>query len=449
MRKSWRYFTLLFAAMVILLASSTPAQTVLFSDFGPDQSFNMSSWQSVFKTSVPGDFSLVAQGVGSAFTITASLTGAYYLNHIDVAVSGTPGDSAFMVQVTEDAAGIPGTVLETWLVSSASLPLTTVVDTINLKLNTGQQYWVVVQPFAAYSNENDVWYEAFSNPFPSALNQFYGKPNGVVENFGWTSASGSLAFDVVGTAVSSLPRPHLVGGAIGQIIRVVAGPVMVPPGVPVELDLGFLDIDGNAIGPNSTVTLSAGQTATLDLEVGAFVQRPGQRILVRPVVSVANPTAVQGSVAFAPSAVSLQEVTQVFDKVTSFETVLVPDTPGFSRDPIFEFQGLAGGQTIQLIVSAAFPQTPCNVNLGFDNESGNPVAPGKQVNLEPGQSASLELRAESLGLQGGQQMELQPFVIPAPSITAGPPIRSACQASAEVFDTLTGRTMTYQVGGRQ
>jgi hypothetical protein len=108
-------------------------------------------------------------------------------------------------------------------------------------------------------------------------------------------------------------------------------------------------------------------------------------------------------------------VTEVFDKATGFGTMLVLATE-VPANPVFEFQGLAGGQTMQLIVTAAIPIDPCLATLSFQDRNGNTVGQSMQVDLQPGQSIT-------------------------------PSTNSSCQAKTEVFDNLPGRTWTYQVGG--
>jgi hypothetical protein len=131
--------------------------------------------------------------------------------------------------------------------------------------------------------------------------------------------------------------------------------------------------------------------------------------------------------------------------LTGFGTVLLPAKTTFPPDPVFEFQGLAGVQTMQLIVSALSAHSL--QLLDFVNESGSPVGPSLQVNLQPGQAAALNLNADSLGLKLRQRTEIQPTVAIPPSTTSVP-TNFPCQASAEVFDRLTGRTWTQRTGTR-
>ncbi len=118
-------------------------------------------------------------------------------------------------------------------------------------------------------------------------------------------------------------------------------------------------------------------------------------------------------------------------------------------------QGLALGQVLRLNIVAyplnpAYPPDPCLASLGFADRNGNAVGPATTLSLNPGQSASLDLNSSvvitSLGSSSfalfGQHAEVRPVVTLLPTATA-----NACQASAEVFDTFTGRTWSYVTPG--
>jgi hypothetical protein len=253
---------------------------------------------------------------------------------------------------------------------------------------------------------------------------------------GLCTTNGTLAFDL-DYNVSSVPIPP-VGVGLGQGVRatVVVGPAIVPPGAPVEGVLGFVDRNGNAVGPTAQVSLNPGQTQSL--EYFPPVQQLGQRIEVRPVVTTA---------ATDPSSPSLQASVEVFDVLTGFGTVLAtaPATETVAGATEFFPQGLAPGQTLRLNV-VGYPPDPCDGLLGFLDKNGAALGPSLQVNLAPGAAASLDLNADQLGLKVGEHIEVQPVVSVTPVVSAGPPITSACQGSVEVFDHLSGRTWTYQSG---
>ncbi|MGD0228303.1 MAG: hypothetical protein ABSF71_38870 [Terriglobia bacterium] len=284
----------------------------------------------------------------------------------------------------------------------------------------------------------------FGFSFPSITGKFEaGKefagsvPNGTG---GFDAAEGTLA-----VVVQPRTRPP-VGGWLGQIIRMVAGPVYVPPGVPVEFTMGFVDVNGNAIGPSSTNTLSAGETATLDLDVNTLVQQLGQRIEVRPVVTAVGGAPGAAAAAPAATAVSFAEVTEVIDKLTGFGQVLIPDDAGSPANPAFEYQGLAGGQTMRFNVYASAPNS-CSAILSFVDVNSNPIGSSQQVSLPPGMGTSLDLNANTLGLRLGKRIEVKPVLTVVAPVAGVPANNSDCRGSVEVFGNLAGKTWTYQSGG--
>ena len=300
------------------------------------------------------------------------------------------------------------------------------------------------EPCQAFFGFSDVVEGAEGNVPAISVSQAINLPSSICANPNLSAPVVDAGGGWIATPTAVRWPPHR-GFGLGQIIRVIAGPVYVPPGVPVEVNLGFVDINGVSIGPALTQTLTQGQTATLDLSADAL-QLTG-RTLVRPVVTLVNPNGLPTTASGAPASVFIPEVSEVFDAATGFGRELIPGDTEFAANPTFAFQGLALGETMQIIVSG-FPNTGCSATLGFADINGNPVGPTKQVNLQPGQADSLEVHAITLGIAPGQRMELQPVVSPFVSAAAASS-GSACQATTEVFDTLTGRTWTYQPGERQ
>ncbi len=100
--------------------------------------------------------------------------------------------------------------------------------------------------------------------------------------------------------------------------------------------------------------------------------------------------------------------------------------------------GITRGQTLLLHV-VAFPPDPCNAQLGFLTSAGLSVGPSQQVQLPPGQSASVALNGNSLLASFGHRMELLPTV----AVAGG---ASSCIASVEVVDNLLGGTTVLVPG---
>jgi hypothetical protein len=228
------------------------------------------------------------------------------------------------------------------------------------------------------------------------------------------------------------PVHSIFGASLAQSIRLLVGPGNLPPGIAEEVALSFADTNGNPIGSSTKVSLNQGQIAWLDFNADAYVKQFGQRVEVQPVVALLSNTA--GS--------PLPSTVEVFDQITGFGSSLVPAIQ-VSAAPLFNPQGLAGFQTMRLN-AVAYPPGPCLARLGFADPNGNQLGSTLAVNLSPGQAASLDLNADTLGLKLGQRIEVLPIVTVTPPVTTGPPVASVCGASAEVFDQITGRTETYQ-----
>jgi len=219
-----------------------------------------------------------------------------------------------------------------------------------------------------------------------------------------------------------------------QTIRltVVNGPVLVPPGVPVEAVLGFAGPQGHSVGPTKTVTLMPGQTASLDLVASTVIS--SGRFDVRPVVS--TPVG-------APAGGSLQASVEVFNTANGVGSVFGRGAHSIPAAPTFVPQGLPYGQTMR-ITALAPPDSSCIALLSFADDNGNPVGPTNNVNLSPGHMALLDFNANSITGQSGQRIEVQPMVT-LQTPPQGP--ASACEASVEVWDQHTGNTTTRQDSG--
>jgi hypothetical protein len=422
---------------LLLVATSSFASVVVGDD------------QPVFVLGIGSIFN--GQSVAQSFTLTADTT----VNQVDLSfltllTHSLSGAYPFTIHITNGLAAGSQELLT--LNESLSLPLVTPGGSATfsfgfppITLAAGTYYLILTSNFSLPSVEweqNQIGSAVVGSLGPAYID------NGPELGPGWQvfppdcpqnptglcTTNGTMAFnlDFIGYTI---PIPY-VGGALGQGVRltVVAGPAIVPPGVPVEANLGFVDLNGNPIGPTAQVSLSPGQTQSLEFNADTLVQQLGQRVEVRPVVT---------QTATNPSSSLLQASVEVFDLLTGFGTLLspAPATESLSALPGFVPQGLAGGQTMRLNV-VAFPPGPCNVELSFADKNGAPLGGSMAVNLNPGTATSLDLNADSLGLRLGQHIEVQPIVSSAPS--ASVPIASTCQGSVEVFDHLTGRTWTYQ-----
>jgi hypothetical protein len=182
------------------------------------------------------------------------------------------------------------------------------------------------------------------------------------------------------------------------------------------------------------VTLSPGQIQSVDLDLTHFAAQAGQRAEVRPVI-----TQVPGA---ASPPVQISATLQVLDAFMGFGTVLAQAPQPGTSAPTLGPQILAGGQTMRVDVVASGPDQ-CVAQVGFNDKNGNPLNPPRVVNLSSGTGTSVDLNANTLGLRLGQRIEVQPVL----TVTAPPAavaMNSVCNASAEVFDHLTGRTWSHQ-----
>jgi hypothetical protein len=240
-----------------------------------------------------------------------------------------------------------------------------------------------------------------------------------------------FAFDLAGP-----PLVPPTGGGLGQIARlVVEGPVTPAPGGPVEAQIGFLDpVTGTPVAPLSIVTLNAGQAQSVDVPLSPLVTRIGQHVDLLPVIAQ-PPGAVQAN------PIQLSATVQILDAVTGFGTVLSHALQPGASVPTLGPQILAGGQTLRVTVVAG--TDPCIGNVGFNDLNGNPLVQSTPLNLMPGTGTSVDLDADTLSLKLGQRIEAQPaLTVTQPAAAVA--LNSVCQASAEVFDHVTGRTWSYQ-----
>ena len=220
-----------------------------------------------------------------------------------------------------------------------------------------------------------------------------------------------------------------------QTIRltVVNGPVRVPPGVPVEAQLGFQNSAGAMVGPSQVVNLNPGQTASLDLEGSSLIS--SGRIQLQPVVTSLPGTPLG----------SLQDSVELFTTSSGVGSVFYPGIPtppvsSIAGPPSFVPQGVARGQSMQINVAAP-PDSPCVAMLSFADNSGNPIGPTQQVNLSPGTMASLIFNPNKYTKSGRE--EYVPQMTPNDP-TGGQGVAPACLGSVEVFSQKTGDIATYQ-----
>jgi hypothetical protein len=124
---------------------------------------------------------------------------------------------------------------------------------------------------------------------------------------------------------------------------------------------------------------------------------------------------------------------EVFDNLLGINSVVVPGAIGFAANPLFGLIGVTELQTVRVNV-LAFPPDPCVGELSFLNSQGAPAGSALELQLAPGQAASLDLPENALVTKIGQRAEVLPVVI-APN--------GGCLASTEVYFNGLGTTSVY------
>jgi hypothetical protein len=211
----------------------------------------------------------------------------------------------------------------------------------------------------------------------------------------------------------------MIGVVRGQTLQVNV--VAFPPD-PCFARLGFQDINGNPVGTTLSVSLQAGQSASLAVNANTLTGAIGQRLELLPTVVPAAGIATQCDAS-----------AEVFDNLLGGSSIVVSGSPGYATSPEFGLLGVTELQTVRLNV-VAYPPDPCVGQLSFVNSSGVPVGSTLSVQLNPGQAGSLDLPGGTLVTKLGQRAEVQP-VVTAPN--------GGCIASTEVYNNAFGVTTAY------
>ena len=233
-----------------------------------------------------------------------------------------------------------------------------------------------------------------------------------------------LTLASLGWAQNNTTNFPMIGVVRGQTLQINV--VAYPPG-PCFAQLGFQDVNGNALGTTLNVALQSGQSASLAVNANTLTSVWGQRVQVLPTVVPTVPVGTAVVVNQCDASV------EVFDNLLGGTSELVPGTAGYPLAPVFGMLGVTELQTVRLNV-VAFPPVPCVGQLSFLNAQGVQVGNTLNVQLAPGQAASLDLPGSTLVTKLGQRAEVQPIVT-APN--------GGCVASTEVYSNLLGATTAY------
>jgi hypothetical protein len=194
------------------------------------------------------------------------------------------------------------------------------------------------------------------------------------------------------------------------------------PPEPCFATLGFQDANGNPVGTTMNVTLQPGQSASLTLNGDTLTPVAGKRVQVQPTVTLTAGVANQCNAS-----------AEIFDNLLGLSSVAVTGSAGWPSTPTFGMIGVTALQTVRLNV-VAYPPDPCIGTLSFVNAQGAQVGTTLNIQLAPGQAASLDLPGIALVTKLGQRAEVQP-VVTAPN--------GGCVASTEVWLNGLATTSVY------
>jgi hypothetical protein len=130
------------AVLMLMIGVSERAQAdVLYSTFGPGDSFNTSQGLTVSGATTMSGYNADA----NQFSVTTNAT----LNTIELALFVFSANDSVAVELTADNAGRPGAVLESYtLISLPFVPakIITIDSTVHTELVAGDFYWLAVVP---------------------------------------------------------------------------------------------------------------------------------------------------------------------------------------------------------------------------------------------------------------------------------------------------------------
>jgi len=208
------------AKLPLLFALAAPgsawASQVLFSNFGPGQSYDQS-----LALSVGNDFAGDNLAQAGAFTPSSSAQ----IGAILIALSEGLGQSdPVTVAVAQDNNGLPGATLESFSIGGGSLAamggggIVTLSSLLNPMLVAGTQYWVTV---STTLNNSIGWHHNDGSNDSASNLEAYSLDGGI--NYFAPAGNARGAFEIDALLAQAAPEPGmlalLAGGALGMAGR--------------------------------------------------------------------------------------------------------------------------------------------------------------------------------------------------------------------------------------
>jgi hypothetical protein len=188
-------------------------------------------------------------------------------------------------------------------------------------------------------------------------------------------------------------------------------------------ELGFLNNAGDPIGKQLTISISPGQTASLQLAGSSVTSGATERAEVVP---YAVPTVG------TETSCSVSSSLELIDSL-GLTIAVLPGSVAWPPVPPFGSTGLAPTEALRLNVVAP-PGFQCDATLSFDDGNGNALGTSMGVKLDTaGESASLDYVAPL----GTPRTVVHPVVTVLAGSTEG------CLGSSEVYSTITGGTIYF------
>ena len=193
-----------------LLACSIQANatTILFSDLGTGGSVYDSNNGSTVKGSGSGGNSIT-----QARPFTVSGIGDFLLSQLDLGLVTQTGVPTFTISVWTNNAGVPGTELGSWNVTTSThlgscCGLVSQTGITGVTLTGGDQYWMVVGPQSLSDNSFNQWQWNTKGAVADQLGSLNGGATWINDGNGT-----NLAFDVLGNSAAPEPGSLLLLGS--------------------------------------------------------------------------------------------------------------------------------------------------------------------------------------------------------------------------------------------